>query len=218
LTIGSFDGAGELPTQTTYVEEFLVSEAQVSKIAIFVGHIQQPIVGMAPEGYLDRLAETLAAARAAGVSVIYAKLSFRAGYLELPDHDPMRAMVEADNLFVGGLSSTIDEAVKPLEGDIVIDAVRPSAFAYTELEPILRSRGINSIVLTGISTGGVVMGTLVDARSRDFAVTVLSDLCVESNPSGQVALLQAFTYPWAATITDASTWVTELAELTGAVG
>jgi nicotinamidase-related amidase len=195
-----------------------VSEAQASKMAIFVGHIQQPIVGMAPEGYLERLAKTLAAARAAGTSVIYAKLSFRAEYVELPDHDPMRAIVEADNLFVAGLSSTIDEVVKPVKGDIVIDAVRPSAFAYTELEPILRSRGIDSIVLTGISTGGVVMGTLVDARSRDFAVTVLSDLCVEPNASGQVALLEAFTYPWGATITDASTWVTQLTESSSAVG
>lgn len=195
-----------------------MSEAQASKIAIFVGHIQQPIVGMAPEGYLERLAKTLAAARAAGATVLYAKLSFRAGYVELPDHDPMRAIVEADNLFVAGLSSTIHEVVKPVKGDIVIDAVRPSAFAYTELEPILRSRGIDSIVLTGISTGGVVMGTLVDARSRDFAVTVLSDLCVEPNAFGQVALLEAFTYPWGATITDASTWVTQLTESTSAVG
>ncbi|MFN7104625.1 MAG: cysteine hydrolase family protein, partial [Pseudorhizobium sp.] len=53
------------------------------------------------------------------------------------------------------------------------------AFAGSRLELVLRSQGINTLMLTGISTGGVVLSTALEASDKGYAPTVLSDVSGE---------------------------------------
>lgn len=183
------------------------------RTAIIVGHAQPPITLMPgdPKDYLKRLAGCLGAARSAKVPVIYAKLSYREGYVELPASSAVRGMLASSSLFLESKSDAIDPAVRPEPGDIIVPCSRISAFAYSHLEPILRSLGVQTVVLAGISTGGVILGTLVDARNRDFDVVVLEDLCYQPGEA-QSGLLAAFRDPWQATICSSADWLAGLAE------
>ena len=102
--------------------------------------------------------------------------------------------------------------VAPRAGDIVVNTVRVSAFTGTDLDQILSSQRIDDLVLTGISTGGVVLGTLIGALERDFRVTVLSDACIDANPDTHRALLEHFAAgaPWSASVMTAQSWIQQL--------
>jgi len=73
----------------------------------------------------------------------------------------------------------VHESVSPQPEDIIITKRRVSAFTGSDMEVVLRSLGINHLVLTGISTGGVVLSTLREASDKDYALTVLSDCCAD---------------------------------------
>ena len=55
-------------------------------------------------------------------------------------------------------------------------------FGSTDLHERLQARGIDTLVLAGISTSGVVLSTVRDAHDRDYRVIVLADLCADSDP------------------------------------
>lgn len=71
------------------------------------------------------------------------------------------------------------DAIAPQDGDIVVRKVRVGAFSTTDLDAHLRARGVNTIVLAGISTGGVVHSTVLDAFDRDYRVIVVEDACAD---------------------------------------
>jgi nicotinamidase-related amidase len=192
-----------------------MSHPNTSRTALVLGHIQPPITEMISDTtYVDRLADVVGQARAAGTAIVYVTIAFRHGYPELVPGSVRRERMESAGLFVDGESNAVHEKVRPEPGDVVIRAPRVSGFAYTDLEVVLRSSGIDSIALAGISTGGVVLGTVVDARDRDFDVTVLSDLCADPNQAVHDALLTAFTAPWAATVTTSRDWLTSIDDAT----
>ena len=60
--------------------------------------------------------------------------------------------------------------------DPVVVKHRLSAFTGSNLEVLLRGMNINHIVLTGVSTSGVVLSTTVEAADKDFQITILADL------------------------------------------
>jgi len=63
----------------------------------------------------------------------------------------------------------------PQPGDIVVRKTRVGAMSTTDLDRQLRDRGIDTLVLAGISTSGVVLSTVVEATDRDYRLYVLSD-------------------------------------------
>ena len=66
--------------------------------------------------------------------------------------------------------------VRPGEGDIIINKHRFSAFQDTDLDLILRSRGIRTLIMTGIATNVCVESTSRDGFFRDYYIVFLSDL------------------------------------------
>ncbi|WSW02247.1 cysteine hydrolase [Streptomyces sp. NBC_01006] len=83
----------------------------------------------------------------------------------------------------------MDERIAPEDGDIVVRKVRIGAGSTTDLHRQLRDRGIDTLVLTGISTSGVVLSTLIDAADRDYRVHVLSDGVADRDPEVHRVLL-----------------------------
>ncbi len=59
--------------------------------------------------------------------------------------------------------------------DIIITKQYPSAFFKTELEAILKDKGVDTVLLTGVTTSGCVRATCVDSISSDFVTIVVSD-------------------------------------------
>ena len=66
---------------------------------------------------------------------------------------------------------------KPI--DIVVRKTRVGAFSTTDLDEQRRERGIDTLILAGLSTSGVVLSTVRDAHDRDYRVFVLADLTAD---------------------------------------
>nr|WP_272924867.1 MULTISPECIES: isochorismatase family cysteine hydrolase [unclassified Streptomyces] len=83
------------------------------------------------------------------------------------------------------------------QDDIMVTKRRASAFSGSDLDVALRARGIDSLVLTGLSTSGVVLHTLCQANDQDFGLTVLADACLDTDPEVHRVLTERLFPQWA---------------------
>ncbi|MBB94309.1 MAG: N-carbamoylsarcosine amidase [Rhodobacteraceae bacterium] len=79
--------------------------------------------------------------------------------------------------------SQVVDFLAPEPGDVIIRKRQASAFFDTPLSAILRSKGVDSVVIVGATTSGCVRATVVDAMSHDFRPTVIAD-CVGDRALG----------------------------------
>jgi nicotinamidase-related amidase len=79
-------------------------------------------------------------------------------------------------------NTQIHADLAPENGDIVVRKIRVGPFGSTDLHEQLQARGIDTLVLAGISTSGVVLSTVRDAHDRDYRLIVLADLCADRDP------------------------------------
>jgi nicotinamidase-related amidase len=86
--------------------------------------------------------------------------------------------------------TAIHEAVAPGPGDLVVRKTRVGAFSTTDLDEQLRDGQIDTLILAGISTSGVVLSTVRDAADRDYRVYVLEDGCFDRDPAVHDLLMQ----------------------------
>lgn len=90
---------------------------------------------------------------------------------------------------------------------------RVSSFAGSDLDMVLRSRGVTHLVLAGLATNGVVLSTLRQAADLDYGLTVLRDGCAD--PDEEVhQLLLVKVFPRQADVVTADEWIGQLAHAT----
>jgi isochorismate hydrolase len=94
-------------------------------------------------------------------------------------------------------------SVAPLAEEIVVTKHRVSAFAGTDLDLMLRANGIETLILTGIVTSGVVLSTLRHAADADYRLLVVGDCCSDRDEETHRVLLEKV-FPRQATITTAA--------------
>lgn len=84
----------------------------------------------------------------------------------------------------------IHSAVTPQSGEIVVTKRRVGPFSTTNLDAISREKGIETLVLMGISTSGVVLSTVRWAADIDYRLIVLSDCCADRDEEVQQVLME----------------------------
>lgn len=134
------------------------------------------------EEFLDRASAVLRAARAAGITVIHIQVGFRPGLPEISDRNPLFARLkssEQHQKLFDGPAGAVHPALGPEAGDISVTKHRVGAFAGTDLEMILRAKSIDTLVLFGIATSGVVLSTFLEASDADYRLLVISDCCAD---------------------------------------
>jgi nicotinamidase-related amidase len=135
---------------------------------------------MAETGMLDTTVDAVERARQAGATIMHAPISFAEGYGELAAAPyGILAGVVASNAFVkGSWGAEIVKELEPAAGDIVVEGKRGlDTFATTNLDFILRSKGIKNVVLGGFLTNCCVESTMRTAYEKGFNVLTLTD-CV----------------------------------------
>ncbi|MFJ8743259.1 cysteine hydrolase [Embleya sp. NPDC127516] len=135
---------------------------------------------MAKTGMLANTVALVAAARAAGVAIMHAPITFAPGYGELSRHPYgiLKGVVEGSAFVKNTWGAAIVDDLAPAEGDIVIEGKRGlDTFASTNLDFILRNKGIETIILGGFLTNCCVESTMRTGYENGFRVITLAD-CV----------------------------------------
>ncbi|HEY4938442.1 MAG TPA: isochorismatase family cysteine hydrolase [Actinomycetota bacterium] len=184
--------------------------------ALLVMDVQKGIVERygGAGGLLDRLTRAVAAAREAGVPVMFVRIAFRPGFPEVsPANRSFRATTEAagasESFTENSPATQVHPALAPGAGEPVVLKKRVSAFTGSDLEVLLRSRRVTRLVLTGIATSGVVLSTLREAADRDYELTVLADGCADADEEVHRVLIEKV-FPRQALVMTVEEWEKEL--------
>ncbi|OCT16383.1 isochorismatase [Paenibacillus pectinilyticus] len=184
-----------------------------SKSALLVMDMQNSVVSrfVGNEKALLPFQQAIEAARSYGIPVIYVRVAFRAGYPEISSRNKMFGGIasRAGTSAVPETMMHIHESLQPRPEEPIVTKLRVSAFAGSDLEVILRSLQIDTLILSGIATSGVVLSTLREAADKDFALTVLSDACIDADPEVHRVLTEKV-FPHQAEVVSVETWVASL--------
>jgi nicotinamidase-related amidase len=167
-----------------------------------------------PEGYAARagldiaplrraiepLSRVLAAARAAGLTIVHTREGHLPDLCDCPPYKLERSRrAGAEIGAVGPMGRVLVrgerghdfiDALQPQTGEIVIDKPGYSAFEHTALGQVLTARGVDTLILTGITTEVCVSSTLRTAVDRGYRCFTVADACASSDAHLHAAALR----------------------------
>lgn len=163
--------------------------------ALVIMDYQNGIVAQLPDPgkLLDAVAGAIDTARSHGAYVGFVRVAFtHAEYDAVPGSNKgfTAAKASGRDFRDDSHATAVCERIAPREGDIMVRKIRVGAFSTTDLHGRLRERGVDTLVLAGISTSGVVLSTLRDAADRDYRLFVLSDACADPNADVHAFLME----------------------------
>jgi nicotinamidase-related amidase len=147
-------------------------------------------------------------ARKKQFQIIHVGLGFSAGHPEISDTESRFKLVKENNLFVIGTPSNEFHNAIARPGDLVVYKQRVGAFSENQLHLILRSRGIENLVLFGISTSGITLSTVRRAADLDFRCVVLKDACFDADEEVHRVLTEKV-FPSQASVLTVDAFITE---------
>jgi nicotinamidase-related amidase len=162
------------------------------------GALHDAVAGsMSATNMMENAKEVVAAAREAGATIIHAPISFANGYKEITGspYGILKGVVDSNAFVKGEWGAEIVDDLKPEPEDIVVEGKRGlDTFASTNLDFILRSKGIQTVALGGFLTNCCVESTMRSAYERGYEVVTLSD-CVAATSEEEHANAIQYDYP-----------------------
>ncbi len=161
---------------------------------LLVMDYQSAIIDSLPDAsaLLSRISEVITLARSRDMGVGYVWVAFGdSDYDSIPETNKGFSQVAASRrLHLESPDTAIHPGVFPQPGDLIVHKTRVGAFSTTELHQKLRKREIDTLILAGIATSGVVLSTVRDAADRDYRLYVLEDCCADRNPDVHSLLME----------------------------
>ena len=152
---------------------------------------------MEKTGMLANTVALVDAARAAGVTIMHAPITFAPGYGELSRHPYgiLKGVVDGNAFVKDSWGAAIVDELAPQGGDIVIEGKRGlDTFASTNLDFILRSKGIDTVILGGFLTNCCVESTMRTGYEKGFDVVTLTDCTATVSEAAQKGAIET-NYP-----------------------
>ena len=146
---------------------------------------------------LNNAVEAAAAIRKAGGVVLHVPITFAPGYDEITRHPYgiLKGVVDSTSFVRGSWGAEICEQLTPVEGDIIIEGKRGlDAFGSTNLDFVLRSKGIETVALAGFLTNCCVESTMRSAYEKGFEVLTITDAVGATSPEEHANAIQ-YDYP-----------------------
>jgi nicotinamidase-related amidase len=167
---------------------------------------------MEQTGMLDNTRALVEAAREAGATIVHAPITFAPGYGELSEHPYgiLKGVVDSTAFVKGEWGAEIVDALAPQQGDVVVEGKRGlDTFATTNLDFILRARGIETIALGGFLTNCCVESTMRSGYEKGFHVITLSDCVAATSPEEHENAIK-FDYPMFSEVMSAEAFTEQL--------
>ena len=159
-----------------------------SHTALLIADFYAEQMGKLPHAVNRKCVEkTLAlrqAARAAGLLVCYSATVFRPGYIEVSE----RNKTFSERKRTGGPAiadplKVIHPQMQPAEGEPVVGKHRVNAMFGTDLTMILGARNVDTLIMLGFATSGVVLSTTRYAADADYRLFIVEDCCADADPA-----------------------------------
>ncbi len=122
-------------------------------------------------------------ARQQNIPVIFIRVAFTGDFLEVSPNNKMFAQMKANGIAM----NKVDEETQIIDilgrqaHEPLVTKHRLSAFTGSNLEVLLRGLQVEHLVLTGVSTSGVVLSTATEAADKDYKLTILSDAITDQD-------------------------------------
>ncbi len=133
---------------------------------------------MAKTNMLANTVETVEKARKAGATIVFVPITFADGYGEMRDepYGILKGVKDSKSFIKGSWGAAIVDTLKPQAGDVVIEGKRGlGTFESTNLDWVLRQRGITEVALGGFLTNCCVESTMRTAYEKGYNVVTLTD-------------------------------------------
>jgi len=134
---------------------------------------------------LPNVSRLIGAARKAGSPIIHTRQGYRADLADMTDYERWRrrrAGLEGTNaLLRGTLGFEIVPELDVRATDIIVDKTANGAFTHTDLEHILRAKGVTHLLVTGCTTEVCVHTTIREAADRNFICCLVEDACASGD-------------------------------------
>ncbi|KUL43832.1 hypothetical protein ADL22_13200 [Streptomyces sp. NRRL F-4489] len=146
-----------------------------------------------PERLLERARRAQRAALAAGIQEMHVRVAFAPeDHAAVPAHNKAFApLARAGRLAEGAPEADVHPLLRTGGRAHTVTKTRVSAFSTTGLDALLRGQGIDTLVLAGTFTCGVVLSTVRDAADRDYRLLVLRDACADGDPARHELLMHS---------------------------
>ena len=166
-----------------------------SKTALFIGDFYADMMGTLPHAtdrnVVPNTVIVQRAARDAGLLVCYSATVFRPGYPEISGRNKTFSQrKESGQPAVSDPVQLIHDAVKPIDGEVVVGKHRVNALYGTGLDVVLRANDIETLIILGYATSGVVLSTVRYAADLDYRLVVVEDCCADQQPDVHDFLIQ----------------------------